>query len=64
MRTGRSLYTLRNTNERRLAVDSDRERVTKPRTEDLVVFLALSLPVFSVSAALLTFIIINAVSKH
>ena len=45
-------------------MESDRERVTKPRTEDLVIFLALSLPVFGVSAALLTFIIVNAVSKH
>ena len=45
-------------------MESDREVVTKPRTEDLVVFLALSLPVFGVSAALLTFTIVNAVTRH
>jgi hypothetical protein len=64
MRTGHSLYTLGTINERRPAVESERERATKPRTEDLVVFLALSLPVFGVAAALLTFIILNVMSRH
>ncbi len=45
-------------------METDRELVTKTRTEDLVVFLALSLPVFSVTAALLTFIIVNGMIKH
>ncbi len=45
-------------------METDRELVTKTRTEDLVVFLALSLPVFGVTAALLTFIVVNGMIKH
>lgn len=45
-------------------MESDREVPTKPRTEDLVIFLALSLPIFGVSAGLVTLIIANAVTRH